>query len=87
LGIKIHKESPADLIIVDIFMPEMDGFEVIMELRGSSAGPVKLIAISGGGETVEGDFLPMAKIAGADRTFPKPFNVEELLEAVRNLTS
>jgi len=46
---------------------------------------VKIIAISGGGQIDAEEYLHMAKKLGAQRTFTKPFELKELLEAVREL--
>jgi PAS domain S-box-containing protein len=83
-GIRMCKRDPVDLIITDIFMPERDGLQVIREIRQGFPG-IKIIAISGGGETVAGDFLGHAKLFGADRAFPKPLSLSDLAGAIREL--
>jgi CheY-like chemotaxis protein len=83
-GIRLCREDPADLLITDIFMPEKDGLQVIREIRLDRPN-AKIIAISGGGETVAGDFLRHASIFGADRVFSKPLSLSELVLAVREL--
>jgi len=47
-GLTLYQENPADLIITDLIMPEMEGIETIMELRRRFPD-VKIIAMSGGG--------------------------------------
>ena len=83
-GIRLFKENGADLILTDIIMPEKDGLETIMELRKDSPN-VKIIAISGGGRIEAEPYLNMAKQFGALRTLRKPFQREELLQAVGEL--
>ena len=68
-----------DLIFVDIFMPEMDGLELIRLLRKIQPA-TKIIAISGGPDTM--NHLDIAKKLGAHATLKKPVNLQELLEAV-----
>jgi len=80
LGLELYRERSADLIITDIVMPEMDGLEMILELTRNFLN-VKVIAISGGLES-EGR-LNVAKLLGARQTFQKPFDMEQLLSAVR----
>ena len=77
--------QPADLIITDIFMDDGDGYEVIFKWRRQ--GKIcKLIAISGGGASNGPEtFLETARLAGAHRTFIKPFDRNELLRAVDDL--
>ncbi len=83
-GVKLYREKQTDLIITDIIMPEKEGIEIIMELRGDFPD-VKIIAISGGGRSEPADYLNMAKRLGAERTFKKPFDRKEFLGAVREL--
>ena len=70
-----------DLVILDMFMPEKDGLETIVELRSHSPG-VPIIAISGGGTTGRLDILKDAKLLGAIETFEKPFSIHALLALV-----
>ena len=70
-----------DLVILDMFMPEKDGLETIVELRNHSPR-VPIIAISGGGTTGRLDILKDAKLLGAIETFEKPFSIHALLALV-----
>lgn len=81
-GLKQLESSPADLILLDIFMPGKEGLETITELRRSHPG-VRVIAMSGGGTKGMMDVLNIATMLGARRTLAKPFTREQLLEAVR----
>jgi YesN/AraC family two-component response regulator len=83
-GIKINRETPVDLIITDIIMPEKDGIETIFELK-KDFPYIKIIAISGGGRIEPEDYLYIAKQLGVHRTFAKPISREDLLKAVREL--
>jgi DNA-binding response OmpR family regulator len=83
-ALKLHSANPVDLIITDIVMPEKDGLETIMELRRRFPA-VKVIAISGGGKIEANEYLDIAKAMGVTRTFSKPFELRELLAAVREL--
>lgn len=80
----MFRQEPADLIITDIFMPEMGGIETIHEIRRDFP-QVKIIAISGGARGGSFDFLPVAESFGARRTLKKPFARDELLKAVREV--
>ena len=70
-----------DLILTDIFMPEKDGLEVIMELRESHPN-VKVIAISGGGIQLQSNLLDLAEKLGAKSVLNKPCSPEELRTVV-----
>ncbi len=79
-----YKENPADLIIMDIVMPEKEGIETIIELKNDYPG-VKIIAISGAlGSQV---YLETTQLLGVDCTFSKTFKPNELLEKVKELIS
>ena len=82
--LRLHAAAPADLIITDLFMPDVDGIEIIREMR-RMPGRVKVIVVSGGDSTGTLNMLDHAALLGADRVFPKPLNPEELLQAVREL--
>ena len=83
-GIKLYREKVTDLIITDLIMPEKEGIETIVELRRDFPD-VKIIAISGGGLLDPEQYLSIAKRFGAQYTFAKPVEREELLKAVSEL--
>jgi DNA-binding response OmpR family regulator len=70
-----------DMIVLDLIMPKMDGFETLKELRSFSAVPVIILSARGAdADKIKGLGL------GADDYLPKPFNPDELVarvEAVR----
>ena len=83
-GLRLHDEHGADLVLVDIFMPERDGLEVIRALRAAIPRP-KIVAMSGGGRIGEFDVLQAAAALGAARTLQKPFEPHVLLAAIRDV--
>jgi CheY-like chemotaxis protein len=83
-AIELFDQSIPDLIITDMFMPEVEGLEAIAELKGRAPG-IPIIAISGGWRGSNLDFLNVAESMGAARSFRKPINKEELLESVEQL--
>ncbi|HNV70789.1 MAG TPA: response regulator [Candidatus Ozemobacteraceae bacterium] len=83
-GNRAFRKNPVDLIITDIFMPEMDGLETIIELRRDFP-QLKIIAISGGARGGSFDFLPIAESFGAAKILKKPFTREEILNAVKEV--
>jgi len=70
----------ADLVLLDVGLPSMDGFEVLRELRsrGSAVPVIMLTARSSTRDTVEG------LDSGANDYVPKPFTFDELLARVRS---
>lgn len=81
-GVRIYREQPADLVIMDILMPEREGLESILELRRLDPA-VRVIAVSGGIRFPEMDVLDVARHLGARRTFSKPFDLAQVLTAVQ----
>ncbi len=80
-GLCAFEESPVDLIVTDILMPEMEGLETIRELRRRRP-EVKIISITGGGLADGRDALRAAKAFGALAVLAKPFREQELLKLV-----
>jgi len=80
---RLQQEDPADLVITDIFMPEKEGIETILDLQTAWPG-LKIIAISGGGGDYNVDYLAAARQLGAVHSISKPFQLDELLAAVRD---
>jgi CheY-like chemotaxis protein len=80
-ALKLYDADSVDLVITDLVMPEMEGLQLIQELRKLNPA-VKIIAISGSIMASARTFLPVAKHLGAARTLGKPFTEQQLLEAV-----
>lgn len=84
-GMKALKAGRIDLLIVDIFMPGMDGIETIREVRKQQPD---LPAIVISGTSLDGpglqtpDFLAMAVKLGAVRSLQKPFKPRDIIAAV-----
>lgn len=83
-GMKKYQSEKIDLVVTDIFMPEKEGIETIMELRAIDPD-IKIIGISGGGIHKEFGFLENLSDFGAQRTFQKPFALQDFLVAIEEL--
>lgn len=80
-GLAMFHRNPPDVVITDVFMPNRDGIEVVMELKRSYPH-TKIIAMTGGGQTRMMEIGSAAKILGADDVLHKPFERESLLATV-----
>lgn len=80
----LFRSNPAELVILDLIMPEQEGLETIQLLRENSAN-TKILAVSGGGRLNAGDLLKFAGLFGADYVLAKPFSKDELVIALDGL--
>jgi DNA-binding response OmpR family regulator len=78
-GLRILEHQEVDLILVNIFMPDMDSVELIQALR-TTRPTTKIIAITA--RKGLRNFIDMAKHLGADDTLEKPFTRQELLSVI-----
>ncbi|HIJ94855.1 MAG TPA: response regulator [Desulfuromonadales bacterium] len=84
-GLKLVGLHHYDLVITDIVMPEMDGFEVITAIKKKSPH-TGLIAMTGGSVKLHQDvLLTTAELMRADRVISKPINLKELMSAVTEI--
>ena len=80
-GIAMFRKNQPDVVITDVFMPNRDGIEVVMELKRSYPHS-KIIAMTGGGQMRMMEIGSAANILGADHILHKPFDRESLLATV-----
>jgi DNA-binding NtrC family response regulator len=85
-GLTLYEQSPFDVVITDMVMPEYSGINTINDLVRKHPD-AKIIAISGGGEIEPERYLTIAEIIGAQYIIYKPFKKEEILKAVEGLLS
>jgi DNA-binding NtrC family response regulator len=84
IALERQMKNPADLVITDLIMPEENGLETILELERRYPS-LKIIAMTGSGHFGALEDLKTATILGAHRTFSKPFHLEDMLQAVKEL--
>jgi len=76
-GLEVALARRPDLILLDLRMPGMDGFEMARQLRAQPAGQAfKVVAVSA---SVQGDIKQLCRDAGCDDFLGKPVMFEELL--------
>lgn len=81
-ALRLWRDTGGDLVITDLHMPEKDGIEMIVELMSHTPG-IRIIAMSGGGQTRRLDLLGNATMLGAVLTIEKPFTLNEMMSTVR----
>jgi DNA-binding response OmpR family regulator len=82
-GLKIATHTPPNLILLDLMLPGLDGFEVLNRLRATpqtAAVPIVIVSAKSGLDDKE-----TASKIGADAYFLKPYNKADLLKVVHSL--
>src|SRR3954449_2191405 len=76
----LHGREPADVVILDLMLPDGDGLDICREMRARSDSPILML-------TARGD--PMDRVVGlemgADDYLPKPFEPRELLARLKSI--
>jgi DNA-binding response OmpR family regulator len=79
-GLALHGREPADVVILDLMLPDGDGLDICRQMRARSDSPIPILML-----TARGD--PMDRVVGlemgADDYLPKPFEPRELLARLR----
>jgi len=79
------KASTFDVIVSDIWMPEMDGIALLKEIRGAG-NDIPVVVISGGAPNAPLTYTaPLAATFGANMVVYKPFEKAELLKAIETV--
>ena len=83
-GLEIASKEQPEIILLDLAMPEMDGWEVARELKASIlTKEIPIIAVTA--HSLPKD-LERAFKAGCDAIIEKPFSVAKLIGEIENLT-
>lgn len=78
-------DDPPDVLVLDIMMPQMDGYTVLKELKGAGAKEqMKILILTA--KTSESDWVRGYKL-GADAYLTKPFDTDELINGIEDLLS
>jgi DNA-binding response OmpR family regulator len=77
-GLEALDRIPHDALVLDVMLPDLDGFEVCRRIRASSSIPILMLTARGD----ETDRIVGLEL-GADDYLPKPFNPRELLARLR----
>lgn len=78
----VRQEVP-DLILLDIMLPKLDGYEVCREIRANAAwNDIRIIMLTAKGREVDQE---KGIAFGADEYITKPFSTREVVERVKNI--
>ena len=83
-ALKMLGQMRVRLVITDLFMPECDGFELILRLR-KEAPELEILAISGDGLSDLDVFMGAVRQLGVRQTLKKPFTLTELATIVKQV--
>jgi two-component system cell cycle response regulator DivK len=85
LGLKAARETPPDLVLLDLMLPGLDGFEVLNRMRADpQTANVRVVIVSSKSQPADKE---TATKIGADAYLTKPYRKGELLDMVRSLLS
>ena len=77
------RDVPYDLVLLDVMMPDVDGYQVCRQIRESpDRAATKVIFLSAKSQPAD---VQKGYAAGADLYIPKPFSTRQLMEKVREL--
>lgn len=80
-GLNCARSNSPDLVILDVVLPEMNGYEVCKEIKNGAdtrSIPVIMLSVRSNPEDIE-----TAYKAGANKYITKPFNLEDLIKEVK----
>jgi CheY-like chemotaxis protein len=83
-AVAMHQKEPFDLVVVELLLPNNEGFETLTELR-KLPSPPKTIATARPGWMPVDVYTKMARQLGVHGTLAKPFEPEQLLAIVRDV--
>ena len=85
VGIEMVDSFGPDLIILDVMMPELDGFSACKKLKDSDKSGIPVILLTGVAEQIRTTDYPLNGVlrSDAEEYLEKPVNPEEILEVVK----
>ncbi|MEJ2209767.1 MAG: response regulator [Anaerolineae bacterium] len=83
-GLRVMRENPPDLVLLDLMMPDVDGWEVYRQLKADERlKEVPVIAVTAKAQNI--DRVLGLHIAGMDDFITKPFGPKELIASVERV--
>ena len=81
-ALQVIAREPIDVVLTDLYMPNVDGFELIRQLRKARGSAPSVIAVSGQDWRDNPGMQAIAIQLGVAATLTKPYSLEELRYAV-----
>ncbi|MEJ1240785.1 response regulator [Chryseolinea sp. T2] len=78
----INSEPAIKMVLIDMMMPDMDGYEAIREIRRSGRNLLPVVAVTA--QAMVGD-RDKCLAAGADAYLSKPIDVDQLMEVITRM--
>lgn len=83
-GLRIMRDNPPDLVLLDLMMPDMDGWEVYRQIKADETlKEIPVIAVTAKAQNI--DRVLGLHIAGMDDFVTKPFKQKELISSVERV--
>jgi DNA-binding response OmpR family regulator len=83
-GLELIRSSPPDLVLLDLMMPDMDGWEVYQQIKASDeTRSIPVIVITAKAQNI--DKVLGIHIAKVDDYISKPFNPQQLIDSVEKV--
>ncbi len=82
-ALTVCQQVAPDLVLLDVMLPGISGFEVCQQLKSSAEGrAVKVVLVTARGRETD---LEKGKAVGADAYIVKPFAIRDVMDTVRRL--
>ncbi len=81
-ALEVYDRSPADAVLLDLMLPEMDGFETCKHLRNRNGGTLPIVMVTA---LDTEDCRQHGFDVGADAYFAKPFDPDEVITTIQCL--
>ena len=81
-ALEVYDRTPPDAVLLDVMLPEMDGFETCRRLKSHDSRRTPIVILTA---LDAEDCRTLGFQAGADAYFSKPFNPDEVVETLLNL--
>ena len=85
-GLEKMQTTAYDVVLIDLVMPDMDGSEVVAQIRQTSPEPFRSVPVIALTANVAQDAIDRCNAAGVDEVLAKPFDRQTLIRAVRHYT-